>query len=70
LLVIKKRREQGQFEDQRELELAARESLAQIAKQKTEKLKEPASPIEKLKSELISEEAGTFLKKSKTSPLK
>jgi hypothetical protein len=36
----------------------------------TQKLKEPASPNEKLKSGLISEEAVTFLKKSKTSPLK
>ena len=49
--------------------MAVRKSPVQISKQLTQPLIEPTSPIKKLNSGLISEEAVAFLKKSKTVPL-
>lgn len=69
LLIIKKRQEYEQIEEQREKENAARKSPVQISKQLTQPLKEPTSPVKKLNSGLISEEAVAFLKKSSTVPL-
>jgi hypothetical protein len=69
LLIIKKRQEYEQIEEQREKENAARKSPVQISKQLTQPSKEPTSPVKKLNSGLISEEAVAFLKKSSTVPL-
>lgn len=69
LLIIKKRQEYEQIEEQREKENAARKSPVQISKQLTQPLREPTSPVKKLNSGLISEEAVAFLKKSSTVPL-